>query len=100
MEPALQGYVLTLCLFGTPKELDTKLGKLLWTSQMLLERNLPHQVRCMTGKGLVCFAVENGSSLEDGLNLLLSSPQSESNTIPAAENVLWQHHIGGDSNEP
>ena len=100
MEPALQGYVLNLCLCGTPKELDTKLGKLLWTSQTLIERNLPHQVRCMTGKGLVCFSVDNGSSLEQGLNTLLSSPKSESNTIPAVENVLWQHHIGGDSNEP
>ncbi len=100
MEPALKGYVLTLCLSGTPKELDTKLGNLLWTSQSLLERNLPHQVRCMTGKGLVCFTVEDGTSLEQGLNTLLSSPKAENSAIPAAENVLWQHHIGGDSNEP
>lgn len=96
MEPVLKGHVLSLCLYGSEKELDTTLGKLLWTSQSLLEQSLPHQVRCMTGKGLVSFTVTDAASLEQGLLSLLSCPKAQQYQLPTAENVLWHHRIGGD----
>lgn len=98
MEPVLKGYILTLTLSGDPAQLDKKLGQLLWVSRWLLSRQLPHEVRCMTGNGLKTFAVENEDTLEKGLKELLSSPQG-TEAVQTAETSRWQHHIGGDGNE-
>lgn len=98
MEPVLKGYVLTLTLSGDPAQLDKKLGQLLWISRSLLSSRLSHQVRCMTGNGLLTFTVENEDTLEKGLKELLSSSQG-TETVHSAEDSLWQHHIGGDGNE-
>ena len=99
MEPVQKGYVVNITLSGTPGELDKKLGQLVWTCHCLLEKNLSHTVRAMTGKGLSTFTVSDTSSLEACLHSLLSSPKAEAGAVRAAENVLWQHHIGGDSHE-
>ena len=99
MEPVQKGHVLTLTLFGTPEELDKKLGQLLWTSRALLARNLPHQVLCRTGNGVSTFEIHNEATLEEGLHTLLRSPRADVKGSLIAENVLWQHHIGGDSHE-
>ena len=43
----------TLELRGSEKELDQKLGKLRWVSLYLLEKEVPHQIQCLTGRGMV-----------------------------------------------
>ena len=99
VEPAVQGYVITLSLYGTPAEIDKKLGKLLFVSSQLLSRKLPHRVRCLTGDGLVDFEVHDSDTWQAGLHRLLDSPSAQSEKVPAGENVLWQFHIRGDANE-
>lgn len=98
MEPVLKGYVITLTLSGESAQLDKKLGQLLWVSRSLLQKQLSHQVQCMTGKGLVVFTVENEETLERGMKELLASPRGKEGTQDT-EQYLWQHHIGGDGNE-
>lgn len=99
MEPVQKGYVLNVALCGTAGELDRKLGQLLWTSQTLLEQNLPHTIRCNTNTGLLTFEVTDTLSLETSLQTLLSTPKADSVALPSAENALWQQHIGGESHE-
>lgn len=99
IEPVLQGYLLTMTLAGTEEELDRKLGRLLYASTELLTQQLPHEVRCLTGKGVVCFCVTDPASLETGIRQLLSCPRTEAEVVPGKQAVLWQHHIGGGSHE-
>ena len=98
MEPVLKGYVVTLALSGDSPQLDKKLGQLLWISRTLLQKQLSHQVQCMTGKGLVTFTVENEDTLEKGLKKLLASPRG-TDGVANTQRHLWQHHIGGDGDE-
>lgn len=99
MEPVRKGYVLTLSLHGSAAELDEKLGKMLWLSNTLLEKGIPHQVRCLTGKGVQTYTVSDEAAQEEVLHTLLSSPLAEAEAAPGAEDVLWQHRIGGGGNE-
>lgn len=99
MEPVKKGYVLNIALTGTPDQLDKKLGQLHFASHALLERSLEHTVRCMHGKGITTYRVWDAASWEKCLHSLLSLQRAEEGKLPEAENVLWQHHIGGDGNE-
>lgn len=99
MEPVQKGYLLTATLSGSPQVLDKKLGQLLWLSQTLLERQQDHEILCQTGKGTVRFPVTDAATLEAGLHRLLASPRTEGELAAAAENVLWNYHIGGGDGE-
>ena len=99
MEPVLKGYVLNIDLTGTPTELDRKLGQLTFLSHSLLERSLTHTVRCMHGKGVSSYRVSDPSTWEICLHTLLSMPKAEEGRLADAENVIWQHRIGGDGDE-
>lgn len=99
MEPVQKGYVLNVTVSGLPEELNRKLGKLVWTSRALLERELSHTVRAMTARGIAVYHVENETSLEACLRGILRCPRAEEGTVTGAEDALWQHHIGGDSHE-
>ena len=98
MEPVYKGYVLTLTLSGDPAVLDKKLGQLVWISRSLLQKQLTHQVRCVTGNGLVTFTVENENALDKCMRELLCAPLGEGE-VELPEGLFWQHHIGGDSYE-
>lgn len=99
MEPAKKGYVLSMVLSGTPSQLDRKLGQLLWSSRMLLNQKRPHQIRCLTGRGLVRLSVTNENTLEEALRQLVAMPCAKSRALPAAEDALWHQQIGGDGDE-
>ena len=99
LEPVEKGHVLTLCLYGVPEELDKRLGRLLYLSQSLLKEGIAHTVLCRTGKGLVELQVRDRASLETAMQCLLGSPRAETDGPVTAENVLWQHRIGGDGHE-
>jgi len=99
MEPALKGHVLTVSLFGTSEQLDQKLGKLLWTCQNLLQQDQPHEVRCLTGKGILQFSITDNHSLEQCIHTLLSTPKALEDESMTTGDVLWHHHIGGESHE-
>jgi hypothetical protein len=97
--PAQQGYLLTMTLCGDPDTLDKKLGQLLYVSEILLKRQIPHGVCCRTGEGTVEYTVTDVHSLKKGLHQLLQSAPAVGETDFRGQNVLWQYHIGGDGNE-
>lgn len=97
--PAQQGYLLTMTLCGDPDTLDKKLGQLLYVSEILLKRQIPHGVCCRTGEGTVEFSVTDVHSMKQGLHQLLQSAPAVGETDFRGQNVLWQYHIGGDGNE-
>lgn len=97
MEPALKGYVLSITLNGDEDTLDQKLGRLLYHSQTLLSKNQPHRILCTTGKGLTDYEITDTRSCEAAFRQILHGPCAAYDQPPKAENVLWQHHIGGNS---
>lgn len=99
MEPVRKGRLLTMTLCGTPKQMDRKLGQLLWMSQELLAQQLEHQILCITGDGQVRFSVTDAASWEQGLHAILRSRPAKVEAGAEKENVLWQHHIGGDGDD-
>lgn len=99
IEPVQKGYLLTMTLAGSPKQLDEKLGQLLWLSDALLSRLLEHEVRCVTGSGTVSFHVTDKASQQEGLHALLRSTPAKNDSAAQKSDALWRHHIGGDGNE-
>ena len=99
IEPVQNGYLLTLSLCGNAEELDRKLGRLLWISTQLTVKQLEHDVRCRTGSGEVQFQVTDKDSLEVGMCRLLEGPAAGAESEPEHGDVLWSHHIGGDTDE-
>ncbi|MBO5868258.1 MAG: DUF58 domain-containing protein [Oscillospiraceae bacterium] len=97
MEPIRAGFVMTLALYGTPNELDRRLGQLLWCSRELLRQKQEHRVLCATGKGTMQFTINGEAALEEMLITLLSSPCAKQDRLPEAENAWWQHKIGGEA---
>lgn len=99
IEPAQQGYLLSLTLCGDSDALDKKLGQLLYVSQALLQRQLTHTVLCSTADGMAEFTVTDTASQRACLHTLLRSRKTVGETVIRNQNVLWQYHIGGDGNE-
>ena len=99
MEPIKSGFVMTLSLFGTPGELDRKLGQLLWSCRELLRQKQEHKVLCATGKGVLTFIVTNETTLEEMLLTLISSPPAARDILPESRDAFWHYRIGGDGNE-
>ena len=97
MEQAQRGYVLNMTLSGTAEQMDRKLGQLLWTSRALLQQKCSHQVRCMTGKGIVSFSVANENDLQEGLCTLVSMPSATEDAAPQVMDAFWQQNIGGET---
>ena len=98
MEPVRNSMVLTLSLRGTAQQLDQKLGRLLWMSDHLLSKELPHQIACQRAQGLVLFDIQCPEDLSRAIDaLLLSTPATaETEDFPTA---FWRYHIGGDAHE-
>ena len=99
IEPAQQGYMLTLSLTGTPEQIDQKLGKLYWTSTQLIVKQLEHGIRCVTGDGTVQLQVTDKESLDVCMRRLLEGPAAAMEEEPEHGDMLWSHHIGGDGDE-
>lgn len=98
IEPVQQGCLLTLGLWGDPDTLDKKLGQLLYASQALLQKQMPHTVRCSTGEGVLEFKVTDVHSQKACLQGILSSAPAAGEQKLQDANALWQYHIGGDGN--
>ena len=87
--------VVSVSLAGSPEQLNDKLGSLLWLSRFLLEKEMPHELRCATGGGEYDFPVTNGESLDVAMFNLLQLPASDMAAMPQTEDAYWHHHIGG-----
>ena len=101
MEPIRGRLLLRLDLTGDAAILDEKLGKLLWISNFLLEKELPFQLQCLTGNGVEAFSISNQTELWKAIDALLRSPKAQSGSLRnMPERAAWQYHIGGGADEP
>ena len=103
-EPMVMGSNhLQLRLFhgGSPKQIDTKLGKLLWTGLYLLRRGLAFDVLADTADGQKLWHIDSKRSLLDVLDALLCTKPLEEDGAAAstAAGGSWQYCIGGGADE-
>lgn len=97
MEPMKNTLVICLILPATEEQLDEDLGKLLWLSGYLLEQQLTHEIRCLTGRGLECFPVKDLSGQKNALRALLASPAAPKDAeLSEPVDAVWHYRIGGD----
>lgn len=100
MEPLHSRLLLRLDVKGTPDELDRKLSRLLWLSQYLLGKHLPHHWQILSASGLETFAVTDEESMTRAMDTLLRrTPATEGSVLQHPANAAWWHYIGGDSHE-
>ena len=100
MEPLHSRLLLRLDVKGTPDELDRKLSRLLWLSQYLLGKHLPHHWQILSASGLEAFAVTDEESMTRAMDTLLRrTPATEGSVLQHPANAAWWHYIGGDSHE-
>lgn len=97
---ALRGLaLLTMELTGTEEELDHKLGTLQWLSGYLLRKDVPHQLHCLTGRGLENFSVKHEPDIRDMIDNLLRAPGADPERQPNYIRASWSFHIGGEDHE-
>lgn len=99
MEPERGSVLLTMDLMGTPEELDTKFGQLLWMSKWLLENGVSFEVCVLTGNGIESWIVSDEWSLQKCVQTLLSAPFAQEGSVRNRSFAAWQHHIGGEPDE-
>ena len=89
--------VVTLTLWGTEDMLDQKLGQLVYITEYLLEMGVGHEIRCLTGRGMVVCHVTDRESQQIMLRQVLAAPAcAKEQTAPQ---VPGGYRIGGDSHE-
>lgn len=100
MEPRRGLAVITMDLSGTPDELDRKLSRLLGLSGYLLERELPFELRALTGDGLLIRHIARPGELTEALDALLRSQAArEGSVLDRPMPASWHCHIGGEPDE-
>ena len=96
MEPVRKELQLVLTLSGTPAQLDRKLGRLLYLSTRLLERELAHEVVCHVENGCLTLPVTDKASQEAMMNALLAAPATRGEAVPVEERGALACYIGGE----
>ncbi len=99
MEPERGLILVTMTLRGTPQALDEKLGRLLWLGTYLLSKNLPFELRVLTGGGLETWAITGEKDLREAVDRLLCAPLAEGSLQGKDYRASWHYHIRGDSDE-
>ncbi len=82
-------------LKGTPQVLDQKFGQLLWVSNHLLELGFSHNLRVLTGRGILCFPVASQTELEHSIDILLGEPQATEGSVLSSISASWSYRVGG-----
>lgn len=101
VEPERGLMLLKMDLNGTDGELDQKLGQLLWLSRHLLEKDLHHEIRVLTGTGLICHPIRQDTDLSAAMDRLLACSASRSGSIRQQNmSAAWEYYIGGEQDEP
>lgn len=97
--PVREEVALVLTLSGSAKELNRKLGRLLWISDRLLERQLTYHILCRTGKGDLTLQIEDLPSRERALQAILAADPTEGEWLPEDADAAWVCVIGGQADE-
>jgi len=87
--------VLSMVLNGTPDELDRKLGRTLYLSDMLLSKELTHELHCLSAEGVRIFKISSKEELLRAIQQLLCMQLSDKNDMPTVH-AAWHYHIGGE----
>lgn len=95
MEPIRERVLAEMILRGTPEELDRNCGQLLWLSEHLLEKEIPHEMRVLTGNGLLQLPVTDEESLRLAMRTLLSQPPAPAGAVLETVQAGWVYRIGG-----
>lgn len=97
---ALRGKAaLTMVLSGSPAQLDEKLGRLLYMSRYLNDREVPHEIRCLTGRGMEVFSVADHADTDRAVDVLLAATCAGTDAVPDFGAASWCYRIGGGSSE-
>lgn len=96
LEPIRGRAVVSLELTGEASLIDAKLGRLLWVSQYLLEQQVPHEIRCLTGAGVKTYGISEKEHISAALLSILKQPKADPAAQLEAFSAAWRHHIGGD----
>lgn len=100
MEPQRGLVLLTMTLRGSLEALDRKFGRLLWLGQYLVEKNVPFEIRALTGDGIQSLPVCTEQELSKAINALLCSAGAREGSIrDFVFAASWQYHIGGEPDE-
>ena len=99
IEPRQDMTTLTLELNGSPEELDVKLGSLLWLSKHLIGQGIPHQLRCLSGRGVEVFAISSAGDVLTAMDALLAAPPAPPGAFIEQRTAGWRHHLGGAADE-
>lgn len=100
MEPERGLMLLTMDLSGTAAELDIKLGRLLWLSQWLLEREIIFELRVLTANGIEHWTIRDEVDRNKCIEVLLGTPFAREGSIrDKFFKAAWRHHIGGEQDE-
>lgn len=95
MEPVRDRICIEMILRGTPEEMDRNFGQLLWLSCHLLERDLPHELRVLTGSGTLSLSVANVSNQEEVMRVLLEEGPAAPEAVLEPVQAAWLYRIGG-----
>lgn len=96
MEPVQRQLQLTLTLSGSPEQLDRKLGRLLYISSRLLQKELPHEVVCYVEKDCLTLPVTDVPSQEQMMRTLLASPAAKAEAVLPENRAGLACYIGGE----
>lgn len=100
MEPQRGLVLLTMTLRGEPEAMDRKFGRLKWLGQYLLEKQVPFEIRALTGEGVVSFPVAGDRALSKAIDALLCAPAAAEGSLrDQCFAASWRFHIGGDADE-
>lgn len=94
MEPVRQTACLTMNLWGTREELDTRLGKLLWLCVFLLERDMQPLILVATGDGPLRLEPRDEKQVKSAMETILCAPRSEKNVLPEPVGASWHCCLG------
>ncbi len=89
---------LSVILSGSAEEIDRKLGRILYLSELFLSKELKHEVHCLCGEGVKVFFITNEWELNQMLLHLLELPMSKRTDMPTIK-AAWHHHVGGETDE-
>ncbi len=90
--------VLSLILGGDAEELDRKLGRLLYLSELLLAQDLPHEIHCLCDNGVEIFGISDERELRKTIMHLLTLPLTQKADMPPVK-AAWHYHVGGERDE-
>lgn len=90
--------VLSMILNGSPDEIDRKFGRLLYLATYFIEKDLPLEIRCSSGKGIQSFTVATTADLDSAMDTLLRLPLTEESTL-SVSGASWHYQVGGEADE-